>query len=148
MTKNIIILLIFIITNLLEVALLKPFFFNFLFLNIALIVVLATNKNFYTQSLFLAFLYGILLNILFASNIFVLPLIFVIGVFILNNISLWFGAKLTHKLIYVVVCIIALRFFMGQAEMSAILSWDILFIIIYTIILNNILLLIKKYVDF
>lgn len=148
MIKNIIIVLIFVITNLLEVALLKPFFFNFLFLNIPVIVVFATNKNFYTKALFLAFIYGILLNILFASNIFLLPLILVTTVFILNNLSLWFGEKLFHKLIYVFVCIATLRIFVGQSEISTILSTEILFALIYTVVLNNIFQFIKNYVDF
>ena len=148
MIKNIFILLIFIITNLLEAGFLKPFFYNFLFLNVVVIVVFATNPKFYTQSLFMAFVYGILLNILFASNLFLLPLIFVCVVFVINKLGLWFGEKMIQKLIYVFLSIVILRFVFGKGLLLQILGYEIVFALIYTIIINFLFNLIKTYVDF
>jgi len=148
MIKNIFIIVIFIITNLLEVGLLKPFFQHFLFLNMAVLVVFATNSKFYNQSLLLGLLYGIVLNILFASNFFVLPLVFVLIVNILNKMSLWFGEKLTHKIVYTLILIVLLRVFVEKNLIVETFGIEVVFAVIYTVIINFFLNQLNQNVDF
>ena len=145
MIKNTIIILIFLITNFLEVGLLKPFFTHFLFLNLAVIVILASNLKFYNQALFIGFLYGIILDILFASNQFFLPIAFTLGVFSINKLSLWLGEKLMHKIIYILICASILRFVLGGS--AGLISAETVFLLIYTLIINFLFSTIKQYVD-
>jgi len=148
MIKNIFIIIVFVITNLLEVGLLKPFFHHFLFLNMAVLVVFATNNKLYNQSLLLGLVYGIILNILFANNIFVLPIVFVLIVNILNKLSLWFGEKLTHKIVYTFVLVVLLRIVVEKNLPVETFGLEVVIAVMYTVIVNYFLNQFKQNVDF
>lgn len=146
--KNIIILLIFLSTNLLEVAFAKPFFHHFLFLNIVVLVIFATNSKFYTQSLVLGLVYGVIVSILFSSSLFLLPAVFVLAVFVLNKLGLWFGQKLIQKLVYIVVSITLLRLFTGNGSITQVFGSEMIFIVIYALFINFLSNKLKQYVDY